>query len=203
MSVLRRKLGFFATLGDELHENADAVERSGRPLEGFGVTVRPAGRGHVVPLGSASPLAGRSPGGACRAANSPRHRPSGTGEGQALVPALRLELVEPRVPVPDVPVGVDRHHVLVPCDGVHGIVDVAYVLGAVELVDPDDRLQLAVPDRIAARERDAFAGGLDRAVDRPADPFRGGAGGWCTARSTALDQREERVWGGRSAASSK
>ena len=120
-------------------------------------------------------------------------RAAGARERQALVPLLGLELMQAGVPVADVPVRVGRHDVLVPGDGVHRLVDVSDVLGLVQLVDADDRLELAVPDRVAARQRDSLAGVLDRSMDGAADPLGGRPRGRRVAFAAALDQVGERA----------
>ncbi len=144
--------------------------------------------------GRASPAAGSITCGRSSGGRKPRHSAlAGARERQALVPRLRLELMQAGVPVADVPVRVDRHHVLVPGHGVHGLVDVSDVLGPVQLVDADDRLELPVPDRVAARQRDSFAGVLDRSVDGAADPLGGRPGRRRVALAAAFDQVGERA----------
>ena len=120
-----------------------------------------------------------------RRGSSPRHSASPVpGNGSRSSQRFGPQRMQARVPVADVAAVVGGDHVLVPGDvGAAPRRRRRSSRASVELVDADDRLQLAAPDRVAAGERDAVA----------ASPAPGrGPSGRC-ARSIVPGGRPRRV----------
>ena len=72
------------------------------------------------------------------------------------------------MPPADVALVVGHHRVLVPADLVERAAGLLHAVGLVELDQPDERVHLALPRRVAARPRRAARARLHRAVDRAA-----------------------------------